>query len=526
MFDMLNRREALQSFAGMAASWSAAGSTLTARAFDTEGKPAGSALLGSLLLNNAEGRPFELLPQVKGDGAVTIGLPNQKFELAMLLPVRDFGEVYLYADDIRGPEVLLNYEFARSRASFVRRYVKAAQAEGVSFSAGLIRRLEAGEAALNRARSAGEIPARVRHSNDSLAETMWAGEMAALERARHRIQRQGPRPGFLFGAGAFGLARPGEYAERYAALLNFATLPFYRNNIERTEGSPNYSAVQSILDKAATTTLLLKGHPLVWMHNSSLPAFLKNRSFEEVKASCRDYVLRSVGRFRSRIHVWDIMNEAHDWADDPNYSQQQLAELTRMASEATRLADPTAFRIVNNCCVWGEYVATRKTYSGSLDRPSRTPFEYMRALRDARVDYDGLGLQLYCPGRDMLEIERQIERFFVFGKPIHITEAGIPSRHDFGPPASDNPYPINSVWHGTKWNEEIQADWVEQFYTLCYSMPQVQAITWWSFTDPGYIPNSGLLTRDLKPKLSYQRLLKLIGEWRAIREGLAATAIK
>jgi endo-1,4-beta-xylanase len=515
MSTLPSRREALQAFTGMAPLWSAAGATLTARAFDPEGKPAGTAQLGSLLLNSAEGRPFELLPKTTGGGTVTIGLPGQNFELAMLLPVRGFGEVYLYADDIRGPEVLLNYEFARSRAAFVRRYVTAAQAEGVGFTAEVTRRLDAGETALKRASSAREFAARVGHSNDSLAETMWAGEMAALQRARHLIRRQGPRPGFLFGAGAFGYARSEEYAKKYDALLNFATLPFYRNAIERTEGSPAYSAVEAILSKMAGTPLLLKGHPLVWMHNSSLPPFLKDKSFEQVRESCRSYVLGSVSQFRSRIHVWDIINEAHDWANDPNYSQEQLLELTRMASQTTRLADPTAFRIVNCCCIWGEYVATRRTYSGSLDRPSRTPFEYLRALQDAGVEYDGIGLQLYCPGRDMLEIERLIERFFVFGKPIHITEAGIPSLHDFAPPARDNPYPINAVWHGAKWNEQIQADWVEQFYTLCYSMPQVQAITWWSLNDPGYIPNSGFLTRELKPKESYQRLLKLIVDWRS-----------
>jgi endo-1,4-beta-xylanase len=514
MSDNPNRREVLLSFGAAAPLWSAAGASLTARAFDPEGKPVGSAQLESLLLNNPEGRPFELLPKIAGEGTITIGLPGQKFELAMLLPVRGFGEVYLYANDVRGPEVLLNYEFARSRAAFVRRYVKAAQVAGVNFSTEVTKRLEAGEAALKQATGTREVPARVGHSNDSLAETMWAGEMAALERARHRIRRQGPRPGFLFGAGAFGYARSEEYARQYDALLNFATLPFYRNAIERTEGSPAYTQVQGILDKTAAKPLLLKGHPLVWMHNSSLPPFLKNKSFDQIRESCRNYVLGSVSRFRSRIHVWDIINEAHDWANDPNFSQEQLLELTRMASEATRLADPTAFRVVNSCCIWGEYVATRKTYSGSLDRPSRTPFEYLRALRDAGVDYEGVGLQLYCPGRDMLEVERLIERFFVFGKPIHITEAGIPSLHDFGPPARDNPYPINAVWHGAKWNEQLQADWVEQFYTLCYSMPQVQAITWWSFNDPGYIPNSGFLTRDLKPKESYQRLLKMIADWR------------
>lgn len=55
---------------------------------------------------------------------------------------------------------------------------------------------------------------------------------------------------------------------------------------------------------------------------------------------------------------------------------------------------------------------------------------------------------------------------------------------------------------------------MEQFYTLCYSMPQVEAITWWDFTDPGYMPNGGFLAADLRPKLSYERLQKLIASWR------------
>ena len=88
-----------------------------------------------------------------------------------------------------------------------------------------------------------------------------------------------------------------------------------------------------------------------------------------------------------------------------------MVEITAMMSQATREADPTAFRVVNNCCLWAEYVATRMTNNTPLERPSRTPLEYMKAVRDAKVDYDAVGLQIYAPGRDMLEIERHIERF-------------------------------------------------------------------------------------------------------------------
>jgi len=345
--------------------------------------------------------------------------------------------------------------------------------------------------------------------------------MAAIERAQHRIRRNGARPGFLFGANVFGFAGSEQYRQQFRSLFNFGTVPFYRNEVERTEGVRDYSRVDAILEKTAGTSLLLKGHPLLWFKRQNMPEFLLKKSWADVKASSVEYALSSVARHRSRIHSWDVINEAHDWANEFHFDPQQMVEITALMSRATRRADPTAFRVVNNCCLWAEYAATRMTNNTPLDRPSRTPVEYLTSLRDARVDYDAIGLQIYAPGRDMLEIERHLERFVALGKPIHVTELGIPSTNDrrtvstYEERGRTIPYPIDAVWHGSEWSEQTQADWVEQFYTLCYSMPQVEAITWWDFNDPGYMPNGGLLTRDLRPKPSYERLAKLIDQWRA-----------
>jgi GH35 family endo-1,4-beta-xylanase len=524
-FNDLTRRDMLvQSFAGIVVAplLPRSAASLTARAFDADGRPAAARQLESLLLIDADGRPFELLPQMKGDGVCTIDLPDRDFQVMMRLPVAGFGEVYLYADDVRGPEAVLNYEFARSRAAVVRRYVRAAEADGVTFSAAMTKRLDAGEAALRLASSAGAMPARVKYSNESLVETMWAGEMAAVERAQHRIRRNGPRPGFLFGANVFGFAGSDQYRQQFTSLFNFGTVPFYRDTVERAEGVRNYSRVDAILEKAAGTSLLLKGHPLLWFKRQNMPEFFRQKkTWAEVKASSVDYALNTVGRYRSRIHAWDVINEAHDWANEFHFTPDQMVEITALMSRSARRADPTAFRVVNNCCLWAEYAATRMTNNTPLDRPSRTPLEYVKSLRDAKVDYDAVGLQIYAPGRDMLEIERHVQRFVALGKPIHITELGIPSTNDrrtestYEERGRTIPYPIDAVWHGTAWSEEIQADWVEQFYTLCYSIPEVEAITWWDFTDPGYMPNGGLLTRDFRPKPAYDRLSTLIAQWRA-----------
>ena len=132
----LTRRQTIASLALAPAARAAQGQARI-RAFDHTGAPASMNALKALLAISADGRPFELLPQITGEGTATLELPNEKFELMMPLTVRGFGDLYLYADDggalyraarVSGRELLLNYEFARSRAAFVRRYVKAAQA--------------------------------------------------------------------------------------------------------------------------------------------------------------------------------------------------------------------------------------------------------------------------------------------------------------------------------------------------------------------------------------------------------------
>jgi hypothetical protein len=72
--------------------------------------------------------------------------------------------------------------------------------------------------------------------------------------------------------------------------------------------------------------------------------------------------------------------------------------------------------------------------------------------------------------------------------------------------------PNRNVWHGTEWSEQIQADWAEQFYTICRK-PQIEAITWWDFADPAFIPHGGFLDTDFRPKQVYERLRRLLADW-------------
>jgi endo-1,4-beta-xylanase len=163
------------------------------------------------------------------------------------------------------------------------------------------------------------------------------------------------------------------------------------------------------------------------------------------------------------------------------------------------------YRIINSCCTWGENVSYHQP-------PQHSPLEYLQTCLQAGIEFEAIGLQLYYPDRDLFEIDRQLERFSQLGKPIHITELGVSSATTIDE-LSYLKEPIGR-WRSV-WSEAIQGDWVEQFYTLCYSKSYIKAISWWDLTDNGnFWPHGGLVNQYLTPKLAYERLKNLIQTWR------------
>ena len=120
---------------------------------------------------------------------------------------------------------------------------------------------------------------------------------------------------------------------------------------------------------------------------------------------------------------------------------------------------------------------------------------------------------LFGPEHDLFEIARMLDRFSALGKPLHVTELGVSSRADRDEQSMGKD-PSKSYWH-EPWSERVQADWIEQFYTLCYAHPAMQAVTWWDFSDAGghFWPHGGFLRPDGQPKEGYHRLQRLIRGW-------------
>ncbi len=388
--------------------------------------------------------------------------------------------------------------------------------------------------------SAGSVKAPV-YNMMSLAAGMWAGELTAVERAKKRIAIRGMREGFKFGCNGFAYPFDGKGSrelwnsditdpnikgassmkDNFDSIFNFATLPAYLKFLEPEYGKPDFSQIDRLQDEFEKAGIETKIHPLWWAHSLGMPEWTQSLKWEDgsIKREIDRTIHRTVGRYKGRVQFYDAINENHDWCNAYNVTQDQQAQMTKLCCDAIHEADADAKAIVNTCFMFGENAADGRTQWGPTWERNLVPYSYFEKLEQIGTDYDVIGMQLYNPARDMLAIDKLYSRFDKFNHPIHLTELGVPSF-----PSETRPdttpgdiycleYMYWGIWHEMEWNERTQADWVEQFYTVTYAHPLVEAITTWSFTDHGYVPGAGYLTENCEIKESFYRLKELEKSW-------------
>ncbi len=315
------------------------------------------------------------------------------------------------------------------------------------------------------------------------------------------VQIRQQRHKFLFGCNIFKLNRcrtpehNAAYADRFSDLLNFATLPFYWWNYERTKGQPQDKRTEDIVRWCKAHGITTKGHPLAW--NWADPPWL-NGTPDEVMRLQLERIERCVRRFKGDIDIWDVVNEAtHYNRAEPKERAPLLTDAIekmgveayiRTAFQKARHANPQATLLIND-------YRTDPAYADKVI--SKLVDDSQRPL------YDVVGIQSHMHGR-YWGVQRAwavCDRFAKFGKPLHFTETTVVS----GPKQG-------SGWLTTPEGEERQAKDVAEFYTVLFSHPAVEAITWWDFTDQNAWQRApaGLIRDDMSPKPAYERLRDLI----------------
>jgi len=348
----------------------------------------------------------------------------------------------------------------------------------------------------------------------ALSHAVFAAEAALFESAGEKLA-QNPRPDILLGCNAFKYSGDNLYSDYFKSLFNFATIPFYYYQVVPEEGVFDYARRDEILEWCESSGIKAKGHPLWFGHGGVNPGWMYGKSYNELTRFAGEYIKKTVTRYRGRIDIWDSINEPHDWANCFEFTQEQLMDMARVCCETVRESNPDATSIINVCLPFAEYVAGKfMCYGPVFDRPV-SPLAFFERAVEKGIDFDVIGVQLYFPARDMVAVSLLLNEYARFGKPVHITEMGVPSgpaRGERDNVESADPKSqiglTKGIWHAP-WDEHVQADWVEQFYTIAAARPEIKALTWWDFEDPGFMKTAPFLFEDHVPREMYFRLKAL-----------------
>lgn len=331
--------------------------------------------------------------------------------------------------------------------------------------------------------------------------------------ANARVRLEQTRHEFLFGCNFFEFAKIKEaalqeqYNERFAALLNYATLPFYWAPYEWRRGHPGYESTDRVIEWTRSRGILCKGHPLVWDHPAGNPPWLPD-DLQEIGRLSHTRVREIVARFKGRLDIWDVVNEAvHLGQDNKEQRMSKWAVTlgaTRYVAEHLRIAraaNPNATLLVNDYRLDPPYV------------------KLLDSLRDGgKLLFDVIGLQSHMHDGvwTLDKVWNLCEAHAKLGVPLHFTEATVVSGPRRGP---------GENWGATTPELEArQADYVASLYTTLFAHPAVHALTWWDFSDRSAWQGAaaGLLRQDMSPKPVYERLLALVkGRWWSKLDGQA-----
>ena len=333
----------------------------------------------------------------------------------------------------------------------------------------------------------------------------------------HRIQVDQTSHRFLFGCGAFDSVELmktqdpekreflKERMNKWLALFNYGTLPFYWGRYEPVEGTTAYPETMAAARWLKDQGVRVKGHPLCW-HTACAPWLMKY-SNEEILRRQLERIRRDVSMYKGIVDMWDVINEV---VIMPVFDRYDNA-ITRICKEMGRI------RLVKEV-----FAAAKETNPEAtlLINDFNTSVSYeilLEGLLEAGVPISAIGIQSHQhQGYWGLEkLNNVLERFSRFGLPIHFTENTLVSGEIMPAHIVDlNDWQVDT-WPSTPEGEERQAREITEMYSVLFAHPLVEAVTTWDFNDGCWLKApSGFVYMYNREKPSYFALQKLIhGEW-------------
>jgi len=349
-------------------------------------------------------------------------------------------------------------------------------------------------------------------ADEALSLAVKGGETMALAHAKLFLDRRSNTQGF--GRHSFGCCfdpsriQDQKYLKYIKDNFRFVTVPISWRKIQPKEQEKEFKFLDECINWLSRNHIAVKVGPLISFSPTAVPDWLYiwENDFEQIREMAYEYITEVVTRYKTKVQAWDVASGLN--AENTfKFSFEQIIEMTRSAALAAKHAAPRSLMLIEITEPWGEYFA--------YNQRTIPPIIYVDMIHQSGVTFDGLSVKLrFGRGgggmrtRDLLEVACLLDRISLFGKPIHLTSVQVPSQPD----SRDNQGRIGEAgyWHDG-WNEQSQAQWLEQIYQIALSRPLIETVTWQDLADreDGVLQYGGLLTKDLSPKPAFETLNKL-----------------
>ena len=293
--------------------------------------------------------------------------------------------------------------------------------------------------------------------------------------------------------------------------------------IQPQQGEFNFSLADEFVEFGERNDMHIHGHTLIW-HSQAPDWFFVDKEGNDVSREVliqrmKEHISTVVGRYKGRVHSWDVVNEAI--LDDGSYRESKFYEILgkdfiKLAFQFAHEADPDAELFYND-------------YSMSNSGKREGVVKMVKELKKEGIPIDGIGMQghIGLNNPSLEEFEKSLTAFGELGK-VTISELDLsvlPSPWgDAGAEISKNfeyEDKMNPFKEGLPENvqEQFKGRYLDFFELFLKHQDNISRVTLWGVNDGNSWKNNWpvrgrtdyplLFDRDNNPKPVVADIVKL-----------------
>jgi endo-1,4-beta-xylanase len=293
--------------------------------------------------------------------------------------------------------------------------------------------------------------------------------------------------------------------------------------IQPEEGKFNWDLADRFVEFGEKNNMHIVGHTLIW-HSQTPRWFFTDENGSDVSREVmiermKKHIHTVVGRYKGRVHGWDVVNEAI--VEDGSFRKSKFYEIIgeefiELAFQFAAEADPDAELYYNDY---------------GMGNPGRRKgvIEMVKNLQSKGIKIDGIGMQghLNLESLNLEEFEKSIVAFSELGVNVMITEFDLtilpfPTRETTADVGLRAEYEARMNPYANGFTEEALTEWNEAcadiFRLFLKHHDKISRVTTWGVTDNHSWKNNWpirgrtdyplLFDRDYQPKPVVQTIIE------------------